>query len=341
MPFGISTAFINSYGGSDNKIINNIAHVYFVGVLENENRNLVANNTFVGCRGCTDLYPLGFQIFHSPNQQFFNNIFSYFDGETGAIWADPLSKPVYQSNNLIYVIDHSPPGEPHTADVWQKDPLFVNEAAGDYHLKAGSPAIDAGTSAAGVGYDYDGVTRPQGPAVDIGAYEVAVVIGTQAPTVSSVTVTPNSTPANAPVTLTATVDDRTTGNVNIISAKYNMDGGTTWIPMNAADNVFDSSLEPVTATLTFTLAQAGTHTICVRGTDAAANTSDGTACTSVIVRDTTPPMITVPGNITSAATSSSSGAVITYTASATGKYPGADLCYRRPANYTLCLHRLL
>lgn len=51
------------------------------------------------------------------------------------------------------------------------DPLFVNEAARDFHLQSGSPAIDAGSSDSAPAADYDGVSRPQGAAVDIGAYE--------------------------------------------------------------------------------------------------------------------------------------------------------------------------
>jgi hypothetical protein len=50
------------------------------------------------------------------------------------------------------------------------NPLFVNPAAGDYHLTAGSPAVDAGTNV-GITTDLDGVARPQGQGYDIGAYE--------------------------------------------------------------------------------------------------------------------------------------------------------------------------
>jgi parallel beta-helix repeat protein len=50
-------------------------------------------------------------------------------------------------------------------------PGFVNQAAHNYHLTATSPAVDAGLTIAEVTVDYDGVTRPQGAAYDIGAYE--------------------------------------------------------------------------------------------------------------------------------------------------------------------------
>lgn len=53
--------------------------------------------------------------------------------------------------------------------------LFVNPAADNYQLRAGSPAIDAGISAlAGISVpsaDIAGIPRPRGPASDMGAHE--------------------------------------------------------------------------------------------------------------------------------------------------------------------------
>lgn len=49
--------------------------------------------------------------------------------------------------------------------------LFVDPANNDFHLKAGSAAIDAGTSLTGITADLEGVSRPQGNAFDIGCYE--------------------------------------------------------------------------------------------------------------------------------------------------------------------------
>lgn len=51
------------------------------------------------------------------------------------------------------------------------DPRFVNAAAGDFHLMAGSPAIDAADPAATEAADFDGVARPQGAGRDLGAFE--------------------------------------------------------------------------------------------------------------------------------------------------------------------------
>src|SRR5262249_51911397 len=51
------------------------------------------------------------------------------------------------------------------------NPSFVNAAAGDFHLQAGSPAIDAGMTVSEVTTDRDKMPRPQGARFDIGAYE--------------------------------------------------------------------------------------------------------------------------------------------------------------------------
>jgi len=81
--------------------------------------------------------------------------------------------------NLVWfssgVVPTGTPGpQPH--ELFGVDPLFASYSGahgGDYHLTAGSPAIDAGLALAEVTIDRDGVPRPQGAAHDIGAYEYA------------------------------------------------------------------------------------------------------------------------------------------------------------------------
>jgi hypothetical protein len=52
------------------------------------------------------------------------------------------------------------------------DPRFVDLGTHDYHLQAGSPAIDAAVQAtANPDHDLEGVSRPQGVKADLGAYE--------------------------------------------------------------------------------------------------------------------------------------------------------------------------
>lgn len=62
-------------------------------------------------------------------------------------------------------------GEIYGADHVEGDPAFVNPTAADFHLRAGSPAIDKGSALKAPADDYDGDVRPQGGGHDIGADE--------------------------------------------------------------------------------------------------------------------------------------------------------------------------
>lgn len=65
------------------------------------------------------------------------------------------------------------PGEgPHSITVRDASVLCVDPGKGDFHLKPGSPCIDAGDDV-GVNRDRDGKPRPQGEGCDIGACEFA------------------------------------------------------------------------------------------------------------------------------------------------------------------------
>jgi hypothetical protein len=54
------------------------------------------------------------------------------------------------------------------------DPMFINPSwgiEGDFHLRDGSPAIDAGVAIDGITTDLEGTPRPRGKAFDMGAFE--------------------------------------------------------------------------------------------------------------------------------------------------------------------------
>lgn len=75
-------------------------------------------------------------------------------------------------NNIMFNVGGTISGSGFSAsNNITSNPLFVDAAAGDFHLQAGSIARDAGITLAHVPTDADGVLRPQGTAYDVGAYE--------------------------------------------------------------------------------------------------------------------------------------------------------------------------
>jgi len=56
-----------------------------------------------------------------------------------------------------------------------RDPLFLDPAGGNYHLRAGSPAVDAGIAVPWLTWDIDSDPRPIGAGYDIGADEARFV----------------------------------------------------------------------------------------------------------------------------------------------------------------------
>lgn len=56
-------------------------------------------------------------------------------------------------------------------DYQEGDQLLVDPTNADFQLGVGSPAIDNGAPEDAPASDFDGVSRPQGAAFDIGAFE--------------------------------------------------------------------------------------------------------------------------------------------------------------------------
>lgn len=76
---------------------------------------------------------------------------------------------------VTYPLDNFVVSDPGTQ--FSKDPLFVDPANGNYHLRSCSPAINAGVDSivltSGLNTDYEGNPRIQNGQVDIGPYEHA------------------------------------------------------------------------------------------------------------------------------------------------------------------------
>ena len=98
-----------------------------------------------------------------------NTIVTGFD--VGITSAMPASSTIAVDRVLFW--DNADDGIRGTNPV-DGDPRFLNPAEDDYRLAAGSAAIDAGVDA-GVAVDFEGESRPQGTAPDIGADEFSLL----------------------------------------------------------------------------------------------------------------------------------------------------------------------
>jgi len=82
------------------------------------------------------------------------------------------NEPIYNDGNMMVVTYSDVQGGFSGTGIIDADPLFVDPANGNYHLQAGSPCINVGTSTGALTSDIDGEVRPMGGGYDIGADEV-------------------------------------------------------------------------------------------------------------------------------------------------------------------------
>ncbi len=139
------------------------------GMTINGARNLIANNlVYDNTNG-------GIYIFAGSDNKVYNNTcFSNSGGEGGINAQRASCIDTLFTNNISFAngvnIKDNGTGSVFTTNQ-TTDPSFVNSGNDDFHLLAGSSARNAGTTLAEVTDDFDGVSRPQESAYDIGAYE--------------------------------------------------------------------------------------------------------------------------------------------------------------------------
>ncbi len=124
------------------------------------------------------------------NNQLFNNIIYNYHSWRGSISIAPSALAGFESDyNVVMDRFSADDGSTRlTLAQWQAlgydahsiiappTQLFVGASIDNYHLKAGSPAIDKGTALNDVSADLEGNPRPFGTAYDIGAYEFRPVL---------------------------------------------------------------------------------------------------------------------------------------------------------------------
>ena len=128
---------------------------------------------------------------------------------------------------------------------------------------------------------------------------VGVLADNQGPITTNVTANPNPAVVSSSVTITANVDDTTTGGSNIASAEYKLNDDVTWVPLRASNSAFDEVSEDVTGSFTAP-STPGVHYLHVRGTDTAGNVGSEES-TMFVVYDPTGGFVTGGGWIDSPA----------------------------------------
>lgn len=144
-------------------------------ILSSGNWNLVYNNIVWGNTGGIQIgygTPTGTEVYNNTlygNRNY--GIKLHGDGTNSIVKNNIL----YQNETSVYgtQFSNSGTGTQSSNNLTGTDPRFVDIAARDFHLQAGSPAIDQGVLVDDVTTDFDGTARPHGAAMDVGAMEFA------------------------------------------------------------------------------------------------------------------------------------------------------------------------
>lgn len=187
---GYGVHIYNGYPGqhANNNVVrknrvyhNGTLNVYSAGILLGSgNGNMAYNNIVYG-------QPNGINVgfFNSTNSKVYNN--TIYNNSTNGILIFASSSTAIIRNNIAYSNGtninnyNTTGGTTQSNNLTTSNPLFVNAGTGDFHLQAGSPAIDAGVVLSEVPRDFDDGVRPAGTVYDIGAYEYGSSIGPPPP----------------------------------------------------------------------------------------------------------------------------------------------------------------
>ena len=112
--------------------------------------------------------------FNVENNIITNSKFGIYEGGTTGVHNRYANNLLYNDGGVPIRLQH---GLIATGTI-TADPKFVNAAAHDYHLQAGSPAIGAGLATFAPATDFAGNPRPAN-AIDLGAYQAGDVIVVQ------------------------------------------------------------------------------------------------------------------------------------------------------------------
>jgi len=284
-------AAINCDGVSDSIFRNNLAYneggagitLFQCDGAEASSRNKIYNNTFYFPSG-------GRNVIYGCNgtgNQVYNNIL-YTGSKCSICVRAPSELSVCDYNVVVDRFSKDDGSSTITLAAWQSqtgfdthsflstpEALFVNPSGNDFHLKSGSPAINAGKTLSEVTNDRDGNSRPQGSAYDIGAYEY--VSGAPQPPVANF----SGNPTSGYIPLTVAFTDTSTNSPTSWSWTFG-DGGTS------------TSQSPSHQYTT-----AGSYTVTLTATNAAG--SDGETKTNYITANAlpSPPVANFSGTPTS------------------------------------------
>ncbi|MCB0429230.1 MAG: T9SS type A sorting domain-containing protein [Flavobacteriales bacterium] len=157
------------YAGRHNTFENCIINSAYLGIHfdDYDQVSIADSNTFAYCTFNNIDY-----LFYCGRQNANNQMISCIVANSGSLKGGSYALSFACSYTNFYANKFSTPSGSGNIST---DPLFVDEASGNFHLQPGSPCIDKGVPALNVSNDFDGTQRPYGSGYDMGAYEYAPV----------------------------------------------------------------------------------------------------------------------------------------------------------------------